>query len=204
MSSTDINNCNFYTNNICKRRIRKISNEIDIPESNKDIVNINMLLCQSHYNQLILNKISKIKRCQHPKHDIYETNSTNLFKIPKRFIEILELNENAMICNICRKKTDNDPEYLQNEKYQAPKTRKNNLNNDNFQDVLIDNTETNTCQHLKYDIYLNEIKSKKVKINTRKNLIKVPKRLIKLLGLNELAMICSICRKRTDKDPEYL
>jgi hypothetical protein len=74
MSSTDINNCNFYTNNICKGRIRKISNEIDIPEINKNIVTINMLLCQTHYNQLILNKVSKIKSYQHPKHDIYEIN----------------------------------------------------------------------------------------------------------------------------------
>ena len=50
---------------------------------------------------------------------------------------------------------------------------------------------------------MNESKLTK-KANINKNLTKVPKRLIKILGLDEFAEICSICRKRTDKDPEYL
>ncbi|CAI2200009.1 15915_t:CDS:1, partial [Funneliformis geosporum] len=54
---------------------------------------------------------------QYPKYNIYESTSTNLTKIPKRLIEILELNDNSMICNMCRKRIDNDLEYLQNEKY---------------------------------------------------------------------------------------
>src|SRR5215216_6556868 len=182
MSSTNIKDCSLYTNNVYKGRIRKIFNKTDIPEKSKNIISINMLLCQTYYNQYILNELSKIKSCQHPKHNIYESTSTNLTKIPKRLIEVLELDENSMICSMCRKRTDNDLEYLQNEKYKAPIARKTNLNDD-------DNLQ-------------NELIKTENKIN--KNLIKIPKRLIELLGLDEFAMICSICRKRTDRDSEYL
>ena len=50
MLFTDTNNCSFYVNEICKGRIRKILSEIDILETNKNIVTIGMLLCQIHYN----------------------------------------------------------------------------------------------------------------------------------------------------------
>ena len=124
MSFTDTNNCNFYVNEICKGRIRKILSETDIPETNKNIVTIGMHLCQTHYNQLIFHeslKIKQAKTCQHPKHEVYlnEAKLTkkaninkNLIKVPKRLIEVLELDEFAEICSICRKKTDKDPEYL--------------------------------------------------------------------------------------------
>ncbi len=36
MSFTNINNCDFYTNEICKGRLRKIY-EDDIPEINKNM-----------------------------------------------------------------------------------------------------------------------------------------------------------------------
>ena len=53
--------CNFYTSDICKGRIREISCKTDILKINKNIVTIKMLLCQIHYNQLILNESLKIK-----------------------------------------------------------------------------------------------------------------------------------------------
>ena len=127
--STNIDNCNFYSNDKCKGKLRKILHETDTPETNKNIVTVGMFLCQTHYNQLIFHELLKIKQaktCQHPKHKIYlnETKSTkkansskNLIKIPKRLIEVLELDEYAEICNMCKKKTDKDSEYLQNEKY---------------------------------------------------------------------------------------
>ena len=44
MSFTDTNNYSFYVNEICKERIRKILNETDISETNKNIITIGMLL----------------------------------------------------------------------------------------------------------------------------------------------------------------
>ena len=190
-----------------------------------------MFLCQTHYNQLIFHELLKIKQaktCQHPKHKIYlnETKSTkkansskNLIKIPKRLIEVLELDEYAEICNMCKKKTDKDSEYLQNEKYEEPiLNKKSNLNdNDNLQNLndddnlqnLSDNNnlqnelkEIKTCQHPKHEIYLSETRITS-KTNSTKNFTKVPKRLINVLGLDEFAEICTICRKRTDDDSEY-
>jgi len=213
MSFTNINNCDFYTNKICKGRLRKIY-EDDIPETNKNIVTIGMFLCQTHYNQLILSeslRIKKTKTCQHLKHRVYldEANTTDtyksLIKIPKRLIKVLELNEFAEICNICKRRTDKDPEYLQNEKYKGPITRKKNSSDDNnLQNDLIEIKQIDICQHPKHEIYLNEARLKNKKIKENKNLIKIPERLIKILELDEFAKICSMCRKRTDKDLEYL
>jgi len=53
MSSTNIDNCNFYSNDKCKGKLRKILHETDIPEINKNIVTVGMFLCQIHYNQII-------------------------------------------------------------------------------------------------------------------------------------------------------
>src|SRR5688572_4739032 len=214
MSHTDINNCNFYTNEICKGRLRKIY-ETDIPETNKNIITVGMFLCQTHYNQLILNeslKIKQTKTCQHPKHEVYlsEAKLTNtnksLVKIPKRLIKVLELNEFAEICNMCKKRTDKDPEYLQSEKYEASIIKKKDLddNNDNLQNDLIEVKQIEICQHPKHEIYLNDAKLNDRKIKENKNLTKVPERLIETLELNEFAKICSMCRRRTDNDPEYL
>ena len=61
MSFTNTNNCNFYINEICKGKIKKILSETDIPETNKNIITIGMLLCQIHYNQLIFHESLKIK-----------------------------------------------------------------------------------------------------------------------------------------------
>ena len=110
---------------------------------------------------------------------------------------------------MCRKKTDKDPEYLQNEKYEEPiSTKKNNLSDDNLQNLSNDNNlqneliEIKICQHPKHEIYLSEARITS-KTNANKNFTKVPKRLIKVLGLDEFAEICTICRKRTDDDFEY-
>src|SRR6266540_2859136 len=97
MSFTNINNCDFYTNKICKGRLRKIY-EDDILETNKNIVTIGMFLCQTHYNQLILSESLRIKK--------------------------LKLNEFAKICSMCRKRNDKDLKYLQNEEYKVSIFRK--------------------------------------------------------------------------------
>src|SRR5581483_5000474 len=59
-----------------------------------------------------------------------------------------------------------------------------------------------SCSHPKHDIYKTQ--SKNANKKSKLNLEKVPKRLIEVLGLDEFAEICSMCRKKTDKDPEYL
>ena len=45
MLFADTNNCNFYVNEICKGRIKKILSETDISKTNKNIVTIGMHLC---------------------------------------------------------------------------------------------------------------------------------------------------------------
>jgi len=119
-------------------------------------------------------------------------------------IEVLELDELAKICSMCRKKTDKDSEYSQNEKYKTPiLTKNNNLSdNDNSQNESVEIEQINSCQHPKHKVYSSETKSSN-KQNKNKSLIKVPKRFIEVLELDEFAMICSICRKKTDKDFEY-
>ena len=54
----------------------------------------------------------------------------------------------------------------------------------------------------KHEIYLSEARIAS-KSNANKNFTKVPKRLIKVLELDEFAEIYTICRKRTDNDFEY-
>ncbi|UZO15892.1 uncharacterized protein OCT59_007302 [Rhizophagus irregularis] len=244
-TSTFSNICNFDSIE-CNGRIKPITYNTKIPKSTKLIISVGMYLCQIHYNQFILNETRNInynKSCEHPKHDEYKNQSKNtkkkssklnLKKVPKRLIEVLELNESSEICSMCRNKTDKDSEYLQNEKYKAPiPIKKNNLNdNDNLQDESIETIQDElieaiqdesieviqnesieviqnesietkqikTCQHPKHDEYLNQSK------NTSKqfSLQKVPTRLIKVLELDELAMICSMCKKKTDKDSQYL
>jgi hypothetical protein len=59
-----------------------------------------------------------------------------------------------------------------------------------------------TCSHPKHDEYKSQSKSSNKK-SKKLNLEKVPKRLILVLQLDENNKICSMCRKRTDKDPDY-
>ncbi|UZO06226.1 uncharacterized protein OCT59_026556 [Rhizophagus irregularis] len=59
-----------------------------------------------------------------------------------------------------------------------------------------------SCSHPKHELYKTQSKGNKQ--SKKLNLEKVPKRLIEVLGLDEFAEICSMCRKKTDKDPEYL
>ena len=54
-------------------------------------------------------------------------NQKNL--ILKRLIPILQLNENAKICSLCRKRTDNDPDYNTLEEYCTPTPKKNDDDN---------------------------------------------------------------------------
>ena len=244
-TSTPSNICNF--NSIeCNERLKLITHNIEIPKSTESIISVGMYLCQIHYNQFILNEIRNInynKSCEHPKHDEYKNQSKNtkkkskkltLEKVPKRLIEILELNESSKICGMCKYRTDKDPEYLQDKNYKAPIPIKiNNSNNNNnlqnesieaiqdesteiiqdesmeaiqdeliefIQNELIETKKIITCQHPKHNEYLNQSRN----TNKQFNLRKVPTRLIKVLELDEFAMICNMCTKRTDNDSQYL
>src|ERR1043165_459730 len=228
-TSTPSNICNF--NSIeCNGRLKLITHNIEIPKSTESIISVGIYLCQIHYNQFILNEIRNInynKSCEHPKHDEYKNQSKNtkkkskkltLEKVPKRLIEILELNESSEICGMCKYRTDKDPEYLQDKNYKAPISIKiNNSNNNNnlqnesieaIQDELtefiqnesIETKKIITCQHPKHNEYLNQSRN----TNKQFNLRKVPTRLIKVLELDEFAMICNMCTKRTDNDSQYL
>src|SRR6266511_214156 len=157
-----------------------------------------------------------------------------LEKVPKRLIEVLGLNESSEICGMCKYRTDKDPEYLQDKNYKAPIPIKinnlddnNNLQNESIEAIQNESTEVIqdesieviqdesiefiqnesietkqiiTCQHPKHDEYLNQSKN----TNKQFKLRKVPIRLIKVLELDEFAMICNMCTKRTDKDSQYL
>jgi len=69
-----------------------------------------------------------------------------LTKILKRLIKVLELNKFAKICNIYKRRTDKDPEYLQNEKYKGLITRKKNSSDDNnLQNDLIEIKQIDIC-----------------------------------------------------------
>ena len=153
-----------------------------------------------------------------------------LEKVPKRLIEVLGLNESSEICGMCKYRTDKDPEYLQDKNYKAPIPIKinnlddnNNLQNESIEAIQNESTEViqdesieviqdesiefiqnesiktkqiTTCQHPKHDEYLNQSKNTNKQFKLRKVLI----RLIKVLELDEFAMICNMYTKRTDKD----
>src|SRR3990170_3511187 len=227
-TSTLSNICNFDSIE-CNRRIKLITHNTKIPKSTESIISVGMYLCQTHYNRFILNEIRNInynKSCEHPKHDEYKNQSKNtkkkskklsLEKVSKRLIEVLGLNESSEICSMCRKKTDKDPEYLQDANYKASVSiKKNNLNDNNLQDESVETIQDEimeviqnesieakqikTCQHPKHNEYLNQSKH----TNKQFNLRKIPIKLIEVLELDEFAMICNMCIKRTDKDSQYL
>ncbi|PKY51829.1 hypothetical protein RhiirA4_469094, partial [Rhizophagus irregularis] len=114
--------CTFNSTD-CKGVIRQITNNIKIPITNKEIILVGMKLCQIHFNKFITNEVHNLKlneTCSHPKHDEYKSQSKNtnkksknlnLEKVPKRLISILNLDETAKICSLCRKRTDKDPDY---------------------------------------------------------------------------------------------
>ncbi|PKY62178.1 hypothetical protein RhiirA4_488213 [Rhizophagus irregularis] len=130
--------CNFNSTD-CKGEIRKITNNTKIPITNKEIILVGMKLYKTHYNKFIINEAHKLKHnetCSHPKHDEYNNQSKskrsknlNLEKVPKRLIAILNLDETAKICSLCRKKTDKDPDYNTLEEYNAPISKEQNDDN---------------------------------------------------------------------------
>ena len=144
METSTLNVCNFYSTD-CKGTIRTVTNNINIPITKKEIVLVGMKLCQTHYNQFIVNEAHNLeynKSCSHPKHDIYKMQSKktnqkvkklNLEKVPKRLIEVLGLDEFSKICSMCRKKIDKDPEYLQTEEYKTPIPKENQSDNNILQ-----------------------------------------------------------------------
>ena len=120
--------CEFNSNE-CSGKINKVGDKVSIPETNIELISRGMFLCMFHYNKFILNENHRLQKmlqvCSHPKHEIYlsqlhKPSNSSLINIPKRFINILGLDEKVKICNRCRKNTDKDPEYLQSEEYQAP------------------------------------------------------------------------------------
>ena len=133
--------CSFNSTD-CKGDINQITNNTKIPITNKETILVGMKLCRTHYNKFIINEAHNLKHneiCSHPKHDEYKSQSKNankrpknlnLEKIPKRLISILNLDETAKICSLCRKKTDSDPDYNTLEEYNAPISRKKDDDND--------------------------------------------------------------------------
>src|SRR6266498_4147003 len=212
-TSTLSNICNFDSIE-CNGRIKPITYNTKIPKSTESIISVGIYLCQIHYNRFILNEIKNInynKSCEHPKHDEYKNQSKNtkkkskkltLEKVLKRLIEVLGLNESSEICDMCKYRTDKDPKYLQNKNYKALILIKiNNLDDNKYiQNESIETIQIITCQHPKYDEYLNQSKNTNKQFKLRKVLI----RLIKVLELDEFAIICNMYTKRTDKDSQYL
>ncbi|PKY47418.1 hypothetical protein RhiirA4_462600, partial [Rhizophagus irregularis] len=137
--STD-STCSFNSTD-CKGAIKQITNNTKIPITNKEIILVGMKLCQTHYNKFIINEAHNLKHnetCSHPKHDEYKSQSKNtnkrsknlnLEKVPKRLMLILNLDETAKICSLCRKRTDKDPDYNILEEYNAPISKKENDDN---------------------------------------------------------------------------
>ena len=140
MLNKDIRICAFDSNE-CNGKIKKVGDKVSIPETNTELISCGMFLCVFHYNKFILNENHRLEKilqvCSHPKHELYLNQSNKSFKqqnpslinIPKRLINILGLEENAKICNRCKRNTDKDPEYLQTEEYQAPIPIKSNEDN---------------------------------------------------------------------------
>jgi hypothetical protein len=140
MLNNDIRICAFDSNE-CNGKIKKVGDKVSIPETNTELISRGMFLCVFHYNKFILNENHRLEKilqvCSHPKHELYLNQSNKSFKqqnpslinIPKRLINILGLEENAKICNRCKRNTDKDPEYLQTEEYQAPIPIKSNEDN---------------------------------------------------------------------------
>ncbi len=140
MSTESIHVCHFNSTD-CKGVIRQITNSTKIPITKKESILVGMKLCQTHYNKFIVNEAHKLEYneiCSHPKHNEYKNQSRNLNqkskklnleKVPRRLISVLQLDENAKICSLCRKKTDKDPDYNVLEEYNIPIPKKNDDDN---------------------------------------------------------------------------
>src|SRR5204862_787607 len=133
MSNNNTRTCAFISNE-CNGKINKVGDKVSIPKTNINLISCGMFLCMFHYNKFIINENYRLEKmlqvCSHPKHEFYFNQSSkqlrqkqypSLINIPKRFINILELEENA---KICIKSTDKDLEYLQSEEYNAPIPKK--------------------------------------------------------------------------------
>ncbi|PKC54282.1 hypothetical protein RhiirA1_477640 [Rhizophagus irregularis] len=141
MITESIHVCQFNSTD-CKGIIRQITNNTKILITKKESILVGMKLCQTYYNKFIVNEAHKLleynKICSHPKYNEYRNQSKNLNlksknlnleKVLKRLISILQLDENAKICSLCRKKTDKDPDYNTLKEYNAPISKKNDDDN---------------------------------------------------------------------------
>ena len=115
MSNEEIQICAFHSNE-CNGKIHEVGDKVSIPKTNINLISCGMLLCMFHYNKFILNENHRLKKmlqvCSHPKHEIYLSQSNksskqkqnpSLINIPKRFINILGLEESAKICSRYKK-----------------------------------------------------------------------------------------------------
>src|ERR1044071_1312238 len=188
-TSTPSNICNF--NSIeCNGRLKLITHNIEIPKSTESIISVGMYLCQIHYNQFILNEIRNInynKSCEHPKHDEYKNQSKNTKKKSKKL---------SLAPIPIKKNNSDDNNNLQDESIETIQDEIMEI----IQNESIEVKQKKACQHPKHDEYLSQSKNK----NKQFNLKKIPIRLIKVLELDEFAMICNMCIKKTDKDSQYL
>ena len=55
-TKTTLNFCNFHSLE-CKGKIKTITENANIPLTNKEIILVGMKLCQAHYNKLLLMKL---------------------------------------------------------------------------------------------------------------------------------------------------
>uniref|UniRef100_U9SN59 Uncharacterized protein n=1 Tax=Rhizophagus irregularis (strain DAOM 181602 / DAOM 197198 / MUCL 43194) TaxID=747089 RepID=U9SN59_RHIID len=166
---TTLNICNFFSTD-CKGIIRTITKNTNVPVTKKEIILVGMKLCQTHSNKFIVNKTRNLeynKSCSHLKHDIYKTQSKNanikskklnLKKVLKRLIEVLELDEFAEICSICKKKLIKIPSIykLKNIKHQFQ--RKKQIDNNILQ-------VGNYSYILRNDVFYSEEELKQLKLD---------------------------------------
>src|SRR6266498_1842247 len=103
----------------------------------KILIIIRVVNIQSMMNIKINQKIQKKK-----------SKKLTLEKVPKRLIEVLGLNKSLEICDMCKYRTDKDPEYLQDKNYKAPILIKinnlddnNNLQNESIEAIQNESTE---------------------------------------------------------------
>jgi len=140
MSTNNTQSCAINSDE-CNGKFHKVGDKVSIPKTNIELISYGMILCTYHYNKLIINENHRLEKmlqfCSHPKHEEYKSQSKksskkpkkhSLEKVSKRLIPILQLDENAKICSLCRMKTDSDPDYTTLEEYNAPISKKNNNN----------------------------------------------------------------------------
>src|SRR3954470_20913457 len=116
---------NFYVTN----GTVLVTNRVKVPETNLNMNLVGKEICRHHYNKLIVNenhRLTKAQRCAYPKHEYTKNNKRGrqrknfLKKIPQRFLPILNLSPDSLICNPCLNTIDRDKEIQQSINYRPP------------------------------------------------------------------------------------